>query len=164
MGTQYEVAYHAFETEWTNQSRYMIREYEELRNMRLQRVENDGDVHSSTDVDSERSESELTVRDIFGSGEFTLTVLENELKQVVDRLRERNIYMNECILSMIGKYDKILEEDIKSFLESLNPMFYNMREVENTYSQVLVDSIKIYMDNPNKKIPEEILTYYGGDR
>lgn len=55
-------------------------------------------------------------------------------------------------MTMITKYEKNLEDELKTLFESIAPIFDRMREIANTYSQIMTDIVKFDVDNPHKII------------
>lgn len=89
-----------------------------------------------------------------------MTSMASGIEILVDELLIMNIKLNRSINTIIDKYEEILKKEMKAFLDLLEPIFYNMREAENTYSQVLTENVKLVVNNTQKLIPKMFLNRF----
>lgn len=158
------MACYTFEKKWTFKSRDEVREFENIFKIRIEHLENqiggfenlliDGIKHKMTNFNAQTNYEQYDSFDNF------VAALEDDIIALTDRLHTNNIYMNRCIVSMISKYQKLLDEELKSFLELIGPIFFNMREAESTYSKILVESVKQVISNPRKIISDYFMNYF----
>lgn len=90
------------------------------------------------------------------SNDYTTPILE----RLTDYLNYKNINMNISILKLIKDLEDLLENEIKKFLESLTPIFFNMRVVEDDYLKVLSRNVKLTLKNPNRVIPDMFIKHF----
>lgn len=151
------MAYYKFENHWTKKSRMMIDEHNEITEMRVMDTEviDDSDIliisSTNTNIIYQDAQSH--------SVESSLELVE-EMNNLTDKLHNNNIYMNESIMSMISKYESVLEDKSKSFNESVAIIYYNIREAENKYTQVLNENINLFFENPTRAIPVKIINHF----
>lgn len=151
------MAYYKFERKWTNISRYMIYEYEEIKSTRLKIF----DYNFEQNDKLSRNSCSVSIKYQFDSRESFVSILKDEIAYLCDQLHIINIYMNKTIKLLINRFEKILEDEMKLYLESLDPIFFNIKEIENTYSQTLTDNMKYIMNKSDKVIPIEFMNYFG---
>lgn len=89
-----------------------------------------------------------------------MSCMSSGVNVLTDELLIMNIKLNRSINTIIDKYENILKEEMKAFLDSLEPIFFNMREAENTYSQVLTENVKLVVNNVHKLIPKMFLNKF----
>lgn len=94
------------------------------------------------------------------SVETVISFLESEIHSLTDRLHVTNIQMNRSISLMIYKYENILQEQVKEYYDLLVPIFFNLRETENAYSQVLTENVKLVVNNTQKLIPKVFMSRF----
>lgn len=150
-----------FERKWTYKSREVLKEFEEVKRIRLQPTEEQL-------VDSKKSEKNISQETVVFENAFEnfsiesfIAVFEEEVIALKKKLHSRNIYMNKSIMDMISKYTKIVEEELKLFLELLVPIFFNMRDIVYTYSEKLNENVRLVVNNPVKVIPNEFINHFG---
>jgi len=156
------MSHNRFERKLTYESRDILKEFEEIRRIRM----NDPTEEQSYDFDSnEKSiiQGFNTIDHISEkfSIETFIVVSEYEIIALKRKLHEKNIYMNKSITDMISKYTNFVEEELKSFLELLVPIFFNLREIVSTYSEILNENIRLAVNNPIKVIPKEFINQFG---
>lgn len=148
---------------WTIECRDIIKEYEEIKTLRMESLENFINYEESDDEDLDNkitSNNVTTIENKFDTRYSFISIFEDEIIQMTDRLHIINIYMNKTITVLINKFEKVLEDELKIYLESLIPLFLNMKEIESTYSQVLNENLKNIMNRSDKAIPKEYMTYF----
>jgi len=162
MYSKFKMSHNRFERKLTYMSRDIIKEFEEIRRIRMNpsSEEQSSDFSSnetsmSQDLDNVDNLSEHLSIDTF------IAVSEFEIIALKTKLHEKNIYMNKSITDMISKYTNFVEVELKSFLELLVPMFFNMREIVSTYSEILSENIRLAVNNPIKVIPKEFINHFG---
>lgn len=150
------MAYYTFENEWTNKSRTLIKEFDEIIRMRVKLREGaSDDDHFKTMAG--HSEFSIHLLDEIGSIESRLN---EEMTDLTDSLHMNNIYMNDTIVSMISKYESILTDELKTFSESITALYSIIREAELDYRQVLIEKIMLIVNNPRRVIPPEITNHF----
>ncbi|CAI6355880.1 unnamed protein product [Macrosiphum euphorbiae] len=159
---KFKMSHNRFERKLTYMSRDIIKEFEEIRRIRTSpsSKEQSSDFSSNEtsmtqDLDNVDNLSEHLSIDTF------IAVSEFEIIALKTKLHEKNIYMNKTITDMISKYANFVEVELKSFLELLVPMFFNMREIVSTYSEILSENIRLAVNNPIKVIPKEFINHFG---
>jgi len=161
MFSKFKMSHNRFERKLTYESRDILKEFEEIRRIRM-----DDPIGQSYDFDSnEKSISQVshTIEHISEkfSIETFIVVSEYEIIALKRKLHEKNIYMNKTITDMISKFTNFVEEELKSFLELLVPIFFNLREIVSTYSEILSENIRLAVNNPIKVIPKEFINQFG---
>lgn len=150
------MAYYAFEKEWTNKSRTLIKEYDEIERTRVRlRERASDDDHSKT----MNGKSEISIHSLDTIGSL-VSRLNEEMTDLTDSLHLNNIYMNETIVSMISKYESILADELKTFSESITALYSIIREAKMDYRQVLIEKIMQTVNNPRRVIPPEITNHF----
>lgn len=145
----------------------MITEFEEIRDIRLKCFEDvDGEsYHDDNYVDDSENHISInveviTVRRYFDSPESLISAFEDELTSMANRLMVNNNYMNRSILEMIRKYEKNIDDELKSLFETLALTFDSMPEIANTYSQLMTQIVKFDVDNPHKAIRKVYIDHF----
>lgn len=142
----------------------MIREYEEIRMLRMENyVQNSKDyLKLTSDEGSLIKPHHLSIKKQFNSVDSSMktSVFDDELFARTDQLYVNNIYINKSIMEMIGKYQKLLDDELKSFIEQLIPIFFNLREVENVYSSELADNVKVFVNDPKIVIMKDFMDHF----
>jgi len=161
MFSKFKMSHNRFERKLTYESRDIVKEFEEIRRIRMapsDEQSNDYDTNeSSITEDSDEIEN---VGEQFSIDSF-IAVSEFEIIALKTKLHEKNIYMNKSITDMISKYTNFVEVELKSFLELLVPIFFNMREIVSVYSEILSENIRLAVNNPIKVIPKEFINHFG---
>lgn len=157
-GLTFKISYYKFQLQWTNRMREMIKEYDELRNIRLQLFEDK--LNKSLQKSDAKSIRIRTMYGQFESLEMMTTIIKDDIDAIVNRLYMTNIYMNESIVSMINKYENILNDEIKNYLDLIASIFFKMADVKNEYFQILYDRVKYDVDNPHKIFRKHITDYF----
>jgi len=154
----FRLAYYKFERKWTTQMQFMLKEYEEIRNMKIKSI---GEILEQGRIDKANdSEYGIFIYGQFDTPETLKSIFMIELETITERLNINNIYINKSIMSMISKYEKILEDEIKTFLELLVPIFFNMLEEKKNYLQTLSDLVKFDVNNPHKRLPKFLTDHF----
>ncbi|XP_050436539.1 dynein regulatory complex subunit 3-like [Adelges cooleyi] len=166
---KFNLAYYAFEKKWTDKGRNMICEFLNVRYFRMKTIAGQYDTNEESKINNSTQSKPVEHSDGGGVYAVSVEVLEqsfaDETEALCFRLHLNNFYMNKSIVTMIGKYEKNLEDILKIFLEPLVERFADLREVENDYSQALSESVKMVLNNPDNA--EDIsfcLDHFGGDR
>lgn len=154
------MAFYTFVREWTQLSRDMVREYEEIRTLRMKHFEKNSKDYLPSDESLSVALDNLSIKKQFDSVESLISAFDDELLSLTDRLHVKNMYMNKSIVAMIGKFEKILDDEFKLFVELLIPIFFNLREVENTYASELTDNVKVFVNNPKKVITKDFMDHF----
>lgn len=147
----------------------MISEFENVRYYRVQSLAGKYKEDESV-YDESKSVSNLNENDKSnGLPSVSLSTLESafaeETEMLCFRLHTNNFYMNKSITTMIGKYEKNLEDVLKVFLEPLVDKFAELRDTENDYAQILSENVKIIANNLDSADEcVSSLDYFGGDR
>ncbi|XP_060860159.1 dynein regulatory complex subunit 3 [Metopolophium dirhodum] len=162
MFSQFKMSHNRFERKLTYNSRDIVKEFEEIRRIRMAPSSHE----QSSDFDSNEtkiSQDPDTVENLSEqfSIESFIAISEFEIIALKTKLHEKNIYMNKSITDMISKYTNFVEVELKSFLELLVPIFFNMREIVSTYSEILSENIRLAVNNPIKVIPKEFINHFG---
>lgn len=134
----------------------MIKEYNELRNIRLQSFDD------KLNVSLRKSDTKLK-RIQFGqfeSVEMMTRIFKDDVDAIVNRLYFTNIYMNDSIVSMIDKYENILNDEIKNYQDLIASIFFKMTDVKNEYFQILYERVKYDVGNPHKIFRKHITDYF----
>ncbi|KAL4127254.1 hypothetical protein QTP88_011433 [Uroleucon formosanum] len=161
MFSKFKMSHNRFERKLTYESRDIVKEFEEIRRMRMappKKQTNDFDTNE-TSISQDPNEIEYLTEQF--SIESFIAVSEFEIIALKTKLHEKNIYMNKSITDMISKYTNFVEVELKSFLELLVPIFFNMREIVSTYSEILSENIRLAVNNPIKVIPKEFINQFG---
>lgn len=162
MFSKFKMSHNRFERKLTYESRDILKEFEEIRRIRM-----DDPIEQSNDFDSNEksiTQGSHTIENIVSekfSIETFIVVSEYEIITLKRKLHEKNIYMNKTITDMISKYTNFVEEELKSFLELLVPIFFNLREIVSNYSEILSENIRLAVNNPIKVIPKEFINQFG---
>ncbi|VVC41926.1 Leucine-rich repeat,Leucine-rich repeat domain, L domain-like [Cinara cedri] len=151
---KFKMAYYTFEREWTNKNRKLIREHDEITQMRI-KVRKDNENGSVITINNSGNLFSHRSLDLDPIESVTLE-LEDEMIALTDRLHMNNIYINESLMSMISKYESKLEDELKMFTESVAAIYANIRKSETDYSQILMDNVRATVNNRQKVIPQEI--------
>lgn len=154
------MAFYTFVREWTQLSRDMVREYEEIRTLRMKHFEKNSKDYLPSDESLSVALDNLSIKKQFDSVESLISAFDDELLSLTDRLHVKNMYMNKSIVAMIGKFEKILDDEFKLFVELLIPIFFNLREVENAYASELTDNVKVFVNNPKKVITKDFMDHF----
>lgn len=164
IGLEFKTANSILKKKLTNKSRSLITDFEFIVYSRIKSFEIQfKDEKNTLNTLEENSNEQLTASTYdapFESHECFERMLKKEVKSLTNRLHRNNDYVNECVMSQIKKYERKLDDELKSFLELTVPIFFNIREAETMYSDVLVDSLKNDVNNPRRKIPEKVLNYF----
>ncbi|KAE9536918.1 hypothetical protein AGLY_006725 [Aphis glycines] len=161
MFSKFKMSHNRFERKLTYESRDIIKEFEEIRRLRMEPTEQQL-------MDIETNEMGIN-QDSFGVGvendhfsiESFVSVSEGDIIIMKRKLHKKNIYMNKTIMDLISKYTKLVEEELKLFLELLVPIFFNMRAIISTYSEILSENVRLAVNNPIKIIPKEFINHFG---
>lgn len=163
MFSKFKVNHNRFERKLTYENRDIIKEFEEIRRLRMEPTEQQL-------MDIETNEMGIS-QDSFGVGvgvendhfsiESFVSVSESDIIIMKRKLHKKNIYMNKTIMDLISKYTKLVEEELKLFLELLVPIFFNMRAIISTYSEILSENVRLAVNNPIKIIPKEYINHFG---
>jgi len=161
MFSKFKMCHNRFERKLTYESRDIIKEFEEIRRLRMEPTEQQL-------MDIEINEMDIS-QDSFGVGvendhfsiESFVSVSEGDIIIMKRKLHQKNIYMNKTIMDLISKYTKLVEEELKLFLELLVPIFFNMRAIISTYSEILSENVRLAVNNPIKIIPKEFINHFG---
>jgi len=156
------MSHNRFERKLTYMSRDIVKEFEEIRRIRMapssKEQSSDFDLNEtsiSQDLENvEHLSEQFSIESFIAVSEFEIIALKT-------KLHEKNIYMNKSITDMISKYTNFVEVELKSFLELLVPMFFNIREIVSTYSEILSENIRLAVNNPIKVIPKEFINHFG---
>jgi len=156
------MSHNRFERKLTYESRDILKEFEEVRRIRMDDPTEE-QLYNSDSNENSIKQSTHTIEQISEkfSIETFIAVSEYEIIALQRKLHEKNIYMNKSITDMISKYTNFVEEELKSFLELLVPIFFNLREIVSTYSEILNENIRLAVNNPIKVIPKEFITQFG---
>lgn len=152
---KFNIAYYEFLRKWTCKNRDDIAEFEEIRNTRLKTNEDKIDDIERLNSNEDNLSLEIqiiSIKEYFNSPEILLSLFEDELILLIERLNTTNIYMNKSIMEIISKYEKILEDELKSLSDLIVPICFEMREVTNSYSLILNKHVKFDVDNPHKRL------------
>lgn len=154
----FHVAYYRFERKWTTSIQKMLKEFEEIRNIRMRSI---GENINKAEAEHNDVNADLRLTyENFNPPETFIMIFKQELFEVTGRMCIYNIYMNKSILAMINSYEKILDDELKSFTENLDPMFFNMHQIKNDYIQVLFECVKFDVNNPHKILPKQFTDYF----
>lgn len=134
----------------------MIKEYNELRNIRLQSLD---DKFNKTLRKSDTKLKRIQYGQ-FGSVEMMTRIFKDDVDAIVNRLYFTNIYMNDSIVSMIDKYENILNDEIKNYQDLIASIFFKMTDVKNEYFQILYERVKYDVGNPHKIFRKHITDYF----
>jgi len=153
----FKIAVNKFQRQWTSKNRDFITEFEEIKDIWLKSYEDLGSEEEIRNLNySEQRLSMdvevLSIGNYYDSPDSLVLSFEDKLVYMTNYLLATNIYMNRSILEMIKKYEKLLDDELKSLSETVAPIFDTMREIANTYSQVINEIIKFDVDNPHKAI------------
>lgn len=161
MFSKFKMSHNRFERKLTYESRDIVKEFEEIRRIRMDpNDEQSNDFDSNEKITSQDFDAILPISEQFSIETF-IDVSECEIIALKRKLHEKNIYINKSITDMISKYTNIVEEELKLFLELLVPIFFNMRETVSTYSEILSENIRLAVNNPIKVIPKEFINQFG---
>lgn len=152
---KFNTAFYKFLRDWTNKSREDIAEFEEIRSTRLKTADDkidDFERLNSSVYDLSLDIQIISIKEYFNSPEILLSLFEDELILLIDRLNQTNIYMNKSIMEIISKYEKILEDELKSLSDLIVPICFEMREITGAYSLILNKHVKFDVDNPHKRL------------
>jgi len=151
-----------FERKLTYESRDIIKEFEEIRRIRLGPTEEQLiDIETNEKrISQDSSKMERNIHEYYLIESF-VSVSEKNIIAMNKKLHQKNIYMNKTIMDLISKYTKFVEEELKSFLELLVPIFFNMRAVISTYTEILSENVRLAVNNPIKVIPKEFINHFG---
>jgi len=161
------MAFYEFQRQWTSKIRDVITEFEEIRDIRLKPLEDvDGESYDDDNyVDDTEDRITMDVQVLsfhryFDSPESLISAFEDDLTGMTNRLLVTNNYMNRSILEMIRKYEKNINDELKSLFETLALTFDGMPEIVNTYSQVMTQLVKFDVDNPHKAIRKVYIDHF----
>lgn len=154
---KFKINYYKLKRNWTEKSREMIREFEEIRKIRMDTLSENLDMSNSRSTINESKGR--SVLEQYSIGVF-ISCIESGIDILIDRLLIMNIKTHRSIMMMINIYENILQEEIKAFLDSLISTFFNLREAENTYAQVLTENVKLVVNNTQKLIPTMFLNKF----
>jgi len=162
MFSKFKMSHNRFERKLTYDSRDIVKEFEEIRRIRMapSSEEQSSDFDSNEIKISQDPDAVENLSEQFSIESF-IAISEFEIIALKTKLHEKNIYMNKSITDMISKYTNFVEVELKSFLELLVPMFFNMREIVSTYSEILSENIRLAVNNPIKVIPKEFINHFG---
>lgn len=136
----------------------MIKEYNELRNIRLQSFED------KLNKSLQKSDTKLIrIQSMYGqldSLEMMTSIFKDDIDAIANRLYMTNIYMNNSIVSMIDKYENILDDEFKTYVDLISSIFFKMVDVKNEYFQILFERVKFDLDNPHKIFRKHITDYF----
>ncbi|XP_060845868.1 dynein regulatory complex subunit 3-like [Rhopalosiphum padi] len=162
MFTTFKMSHSRFERKLTYESRDIIKEFEEIRRIRLGPTEEQLiDIETNEKrISQDSSKIERNIQEYYLIESF-VSVSEKNIIAMKKKLHQKNIYMNKTIMDLISKYTKFVEEELKSFLELLVPIFFNMRAVISTYTEILSENVRLAVNNPIKVIPKEFINHFG---
>lgn len=162
MFTTFKMSHSRFERKLTYESRDIIKEFEEIRRIRLGPTEEQLiDIETNEKrISQDSSKMERNIHEYYLIESF-VSVSEKNIIAMKKKLHQKNIYMNKTIMDLISKYTKFVEEELKSFLELLVPIFFNMRAVISTYTEILSENVRLAVNNPIKVIPKEFINHFG---
>lgn len=156
----FEMAYNKFEKEWTNGMRKKLKEFDEIRNLRIQYMNEKKDyTFNQTNEDSDADH--YSVCKPIDPADNLVPNFKKELEVISYRLNIINIYMNRSITTMINKYETFLQDELKIFLESITPIVFKMLEHKNDNFHVLAENVKYDVNNPHKTIPKQFMDHFG---
>jgi hypothetical protein len=162
MFSTFKMSHNRFERKLTYESRDIIKEFEEIRRIRLGPTEEQLiDIETNEKrISQDSAKIERNIQEYFSIESF-VSVSEDNIIAMKKKLHQKNIYMNKTIMDLISKYTKFVEEELKSFLELLVPIFFNMRAVISTYTEILSENVRLAVNNPIKVIPKEFINHFG---
>lgn len=152
---KFNIAFYKFLRKWTCKSREDISEFEEIRSTRLKTVDDKIDDLERLNSNIENLSLDIqiiSIKQYLNSPDILLSLFEDELVILIDRLNHTNIYMNKSIMEIISKYEKILEDELKSLSDLIVPICFEMREITSAYSVTLNKHVKFDVDNPHKRL------------
>ncbi|XP_025192320.1 dynein regulatory complex subunit 3-like [Melanaphis sacchari] len=160
MFSTFKMSHNKFERKLTYESRDIIDEFEEIRRIRIEPIEGQLiDIETNEITNNQNSIRIEKICEHFSIESF-VSVTEDEIIVLKRKLHEKNIYMNKTIMDMISKYTKFVEEELKLFLELLVPIFFNMRAIISTYTEILSENVRLAVNNPIKIIPKEFINHF----
>lgn len=149
---KFNIAYYEFLRNWTCKSREDIAEFEEIRSVRLKSAEDKIEDLERLNSNADNLSMDIQIVSIKEYFKIVVSLFEDELVILIDRLNQTNIYMNKSIMEIISKYEKILEDELKSLSDLIVPICFEMREITSAYSIILNKHVKFDVDNPHKRL------------